>query len=54
MTTLTKLALGLIGQLRPEHATGYEASTLPLRAPQLADGQRHRRTPCDRIPGLRR
>lgn len=36
MNTLTKLALGLIGQLRPERATGYEVSTLPLRAPQTS------------------
>jgi SagB-type dehydrogenase family enzyme len=30
MNTLTKLALGLIGQLKPARAQGYAVSTLPL------------------------
>ncbi len=30
MNTLTKMALGLIGQLKPQRAEGYAVSTLPL------------------------
>ncbi len=34
MNTLTKMALGLIGQLKPTPAQGYAVSTLPLPLPQ--------------------
>ena len=34
MNTLTKMALGLIGQLKPAPAQGYAVSTLPLPLPQ--------------------
>lgn len=38
MNTLTKLALGLMGQLRPVPAAGYSENTLPLPAPQTTEG----------------
>jgi hypothetical protein len=34
MNTLTKLALGMIGQLKPARAEGYAVSTLPLAPPR--------------------
>jgi len=37
MNTLTKMALGLIGQLKPARAEGYAQSTLPLPAAQSTD-----------------
>ena len=36
MNSLTKLALGMIGQLKPEPAEGYAVSTLPLPRPRPA------------------
>ncbi len=38
MNTLTKLALGMIGQLKPEPAEGYAVSTLPLPPAQTSGG----------------
>jgi SagB-type dehydrogenase family enzyme len=38
MNTLTKLALGLIGQLRPQASQGDAASALPLPPPQTEGG----------------
>jgi hypothetical protein len=35
MNTLTKIALGLIGQLNPERAAGYAPSTMPLSPAQV-------------------
>jgi SagB-type dehydrogenase family enzyme len=38
MNALTKMALGLIGQLKPAPAAGYAESTLVLPAPQTTEG----------------
>jgi SagB-type dehydrogenase family enzyme len=38
MNPLTKMALGLIGQLTPAPAAGYAESTLALPAPQTTEG----------------
>jgi len=38
MNTLTKMALGLIGQLKPAPAEGYAMNTLPLPPAQTAGG----------------
>lgn len=38
MNTLTKLALGLIGQLKPEPVVGDSTATIKLRAPTLQGG----------------
>ena len=38
MNSLTKLALGMIGQLKPEPAEGYAVSTLPLPPAQTTGG----------------
>ncbi|MBH2009365.1 MAG: SagB/ThcOx family dehydrogenase [Burkholderiales bacterium] len=38
MNTLTKLALGMIGQLRPQPVQGNAASALPLPPPQTEGG----------------
>jgi SagB-type dehydrogenase family enzyme len=38
MNTLTKMALGLIGQLKPAPAEGYAMNTLPLPPAQLSGG----------------
>ncbi len=38
MNTLTKMALGLIGQLKPTRAEGYAMSTLPLAPPRGGEG----------------
>ncbi len=38
MNSLTKLALGMIGQLKPEPAEGYAVSTLPLPPAQTSGG----------------
>lgn len=38
MSTLTKMALGLLGQLQPSPALGDAAGTLPLPPPDLAGG----------------
>ena len=39
MNTLTKMALGLIGQFKPAPAEGYAVSTLPLPPAQTTGGQ---------------
>ncbi|MFZ2294259.1 MAG: SagB/ThcOx family dehydrogenase, partial [Polaromonas sp.] len=38
MNTLTKMALGMIGQLKPQPALGNAASTLSLPPPQTEGG----------------
>ena len=38
MSTLTKLALGMMGKLRPEPAIGDAAPRIALLAPQKDDG----------------
>lgn len=38
MNTLTKVALGLVGQLKPARAEGYAVSTLPLPPAQISGG----------------
>jgi nitroreductase len=38
MSTLTKLALGMMGQLRPKPALGNSATTIPLPAPDRQGG----------------
>jgi hypothetical protein len=58
MNTLTKMALGMLGQLKPARAAGYAVSTLALAPPQTGQSwplmqalqQRHSQREFDPVP----
>ncbi len=58
MNTLTKMALGMLGQLKPARAAGYAVSVLPLAPPQTGQSwplmqalqQRHSQREFDSAP----